>query len=44
MIIGMLALSNREILKDKIDVMLKVGLGPLAKVMYITCIHGVSHS
>ncbi|KAF8890031.1 non-SMC mitotic condensation complex subunit 1-domain-containing protein, partial [Gymnopilus junonius] len=31
MIIGMLALSNREILKDKIDIMLKIGLGSLVK-------------
>ena len=31
-ILGMLALAKRSVLTDKVDVMLKVGLGPLGKV------------
>ena len=31
-ILGMLALAKRSVLTDKVDVMLKIGLGPLGKV------------
>jgi hypothetical protein len=31
LILGMLALSKKSVLTDKVDIMLKVGLGPLGK-------------
>lgn len=33
-ILGMLALAKRSVLADKVDVMLKVGLGALGKVRF----------
>jgi len=32
LILGMLALSKKDVLMDKVDVMLKIGLGPKGKV------------
>jgi len=32
LILGMLALSKKDVLMDKVDVMLKIGLGPTGKV------------
>jgi len=32
LILGMFALSKKDVLMDKVDVMLKVGLGPRGKV------------
>jgi len=32
MILGMFALSDVGVIADKVDIMLKVGLGPLGKV------------
>ena len=37
-ILGMLALAKRSVLTDKVDVMLRVGLGPLGKVRIKTWI------
>lgn len=34
MIIGMLALSDQSVLTEKVDVMLRVGLGRLGKVSH----------
>ncbi len=31
-ILGMLAVAKRSVLTDKVDVMLKIGLGPLGRV------------
>lgn len=31
-IIGMLALARRSVVQDRVDVLLKIGLGPMGKV------------
>lgn len=34
-VLGMLAVAKRSVLTDKVDVMLKIGLGPLGRVRII---------
>jgi hypothetical protein len=35
-ILGMLALARRSVVKDRVDTLLKVGLGPLGKVSLLS--------
>lgn len=36
-ILGMLALAKRSVLSDRVETMLKIGLGPLGKVYNSSC-------
>jgi hypothetical protein len=36
-IIGMLALARRSVVQDRVDVLLKIGLGPVGKVSPDDC-------